>query len=86
MPFVLIILLRILFAASMVFIVGYVFGGFSKRPALVTITKIAVVLSIVLFIATNALSMRAGAWRGRHQHFQQDCGWNQQDSLNSRHD
>ena len=53
MGFVFIIILRVLFVASMVFIIGYVFGGFSKKPALRTITKIAAILAIVLFIATN---------------------------------
>ncbi|MDR6568598.1 hypothetical protein MRBLMN1_002921 [Chitinophaga ginsengisegetis] len=53
-----IILLRVLFAASMVFIIGYVFGGFSKKPALRTITKVASILVIVLFIAANVLLTR----------------------------
>lgn len=80
MPFVLIILMRVLFVASMVFIIGYVFGGFSKKPALVTLTKVAVVLSIVLFIATTALSFRFGGWR-HHAGAKQECGWHQRDSL-----
>lgn len=58
MGFVFIIILRILFAACMVFIIGYVFGGFSKKPALRTITKVAAILVIVLFIGTNVLLMR----------------------------
>ncbi|WP_315822879.1 hypothetical protein [Paraflavitalea speifideaquila] len=79
MPFIIIILMRVLFVASMVFIVGYVFGGFSRKPALVTITKVAVVFSIVLFIATTALSFRFGGWRHR-QSGQHACGWYQQDA------
>ncbi|MDF2188067.1 hypothetical protein [Paraflavitalea sp. CAU 1676] len=84
MPFVFIILLRILFVACMVFIIGYVFGGFSKKPALVTITKVAVIMAILLFITTNFLSMRAGF---RHQRYgqQADCGWYQRDSVNAPH-
>lgn len=58
MGFGIIILLRVLFAASMVFIIGYVFGGFSKKPALRTITKVASILVIVLFIAANVLLTR----------------------------
>lgn len=58
MGFAFIILLRILFAACMVFIIGYVFGGFSKRPVLVRITKVAAILAIVLFIGTNVAMMR----------------------------
>ncbi|MGF6847791.1 hypothetical protein QFZ51_003026 [Chitinophaga sp. W3I9] len=58
MGFGIVIVLRVLFAASMVFIIGYVFGGFSKKPALRTITKVASILVIVLFIAANVLLTR----------------------------
>ncbi|WP_419701448.1 hypothetical protein [Mucilaginibacter sp. NFX135] len=37
----------------MIFIIGYVFGEFSKKPALTIITKVAAILVIVLFIAAN---------------------------------
>lgn len=80
MPFVLLILMRVLFVASMVFIIGYVFGGFSKKPALVTLTKVAVIVSIVLFIATTALSFRFGGWC-HHNNGRYACGWHQQDSV-----
>jgi hypothetical protein len=60
MWFPFIIILRILFVACMVFIIGYVFGGFSKRPSLAVITKVAAILLIVLFIASNAFLMRSG--------------------------
>ncbi|RPD39371.1 hypothetical protein [Chitinophaga barathri] len=72
MGFAFIIFLRILFAACMVFIIGYIFGGFSKRPALAKITRVAAILSIVLFIGINVLLMRfafghhnggPGGWR-----------------------
>ena len=82
MPFVFIILLRILFVASMVFIVGYVFGGFSQKPVLATLTKVAVIMAILLFIGTNILSMRAGYWR-HHHHHRANCGWYQNDTLNT---
>jgi hypothetical protein len=51
----------------MVFIIGYIFGGFSKKPALATITKVAAILVIVLFIATNVIAMRNnfGHFRGK---------------------
>ena len=52
-----IIIIRILFITCMVFIIGYVFGGFSKKPALANITKVAAILVIILFIATNMLFM-----------------------------
>lgn len=79
MPFFIIILMRVLFIASMVFIIGYVFGGFSKRPALATLTKVAVIVSIVMFIATTALSFRFGGWRHQNNG-KYECGWHQPDS------
>ncbi|HEU4553034.1 MAG TPA: hypothetical protein VFS25_09375 [Chitinophaga sp.] len=68
-----IIFLRVLFVACMVFIIGHVFGSFSKRPALRIITKIAVILTIVLFISGNILffrfaHVRAAHYRGYHTH------------------
>jgi hypothetical protein len=53
-----IIIIRILFATCMVFIIGFIFGGFSKKPALVTMTKVAAILVIALFIAVNVFLMR----------------------------
>ncbi len=58
MIFPFLILLRILFGVCMVFIIGYIFGGFSKRPALACLSKVAAILAIVLFISTNILLMR----------------------------
>lgn len=63
--FALLIITRILFIACMVFIIGYVFGGFSKRKGLRTITRIAAVLLIVLFASMNFIV------RGSHGGF--DC-------------
>ncbi len=74
------VLLRILFVASMVFIIGYVFGNFSARPALRTITRIATILVIVLFRASNAFFFRSRAWHGQHHDGRGNCGWYQQDS------
>ncbi|WP_343704563.1 hypothetical protein [Chitinophaga sp.] len=69
MAFGAIILIRVLFIACMVFIIGYVFGGFSKRPALTVITKVAAILMIVLFFAANAVMMRGRfADRGHWHH------------------
>ncbi|PWV56995.1 hypothetical protein [Chitinophaga sp. S165] len=59
-----IIIIRILFVASMVFIIGYIFGGFSKKPALATMSKVAAIMVIVLFIATNVFLMRFAFGRG----------------------
>lgn len=68
MGFAFIIIIRILFAACMVFIIGFVFGSFSKRPVLRTLTKIAAIFAIVLFFMSNVFLMRFGhvGWRGRH--------------------
>jgi len=79
MPFGIIILLRVLFGICMVFIIGYVFGSFSQRPALVTLTKIAAILAIVLFVSTNVLAFRFGAWRhGNRARYH--CSYVQHDS------
>lgn len=82
MGFGIIILLRILFIACMVFIVGYVFGPFYKRPALRVITRVAVVLSIILFFAANALFFRGGPWRqGHHRQLAPYCAHSGQDTV-----
>jgi hypothetical protein len=76
MSFGIIILIRILFAACMVFVIGYIFGNFSKKPALVTITKVASILAIVLFISANVLSFHFAPWqhnsRNNCSHYQKD--------------
>ncbi len=83
MPFGIIILIRILFAACMVFIIGYVFGNFSKNLALSTITKVASILAIVLFISANIFFFRFSGWhRGVDGKFQ--CGYFQKDSTTIR--
>lgn len=84
MGFAFIIIIRILFAACMVFIIGFVFGSFSKRPVLRTITKIAAILAIVLFIMSNVFLMRFShpGWHGRGRcgddttQYQKHSGWN----------
>ena len=84
MGFAFIIIIRILFAACMVFIIGFVFGSFSKRPVLRTITKIAAILAIVLFIMSNVFLMRFShpGWNGRGGcsqdtlEYQRHHGWN----------
>ncbi len=66
--FPLFIVLRVLFVACMVFIIGAIFGNFSQRRTLAVFSKIAAILVIVLFFATTGLSMRFGAWRGYRDH------------------
>jgi hypothetical protein len=58
MGFGFIMAIRILFGVCMVFIIGYIFGGFAKNPALVSLTKVAAILAIVLFVAANVFFMR----------------------------
>jgi hypothetical protein len=75
-----IILIRILFIACMVFIIGYVFGNFSTKPALRTITKIASILAIVLFISANIFFFHFGAWN--HKNYNGNyCAWHHADSV-----
>ncbi len=71
----LMISLRVLFIASIVFVIGYVFGNFAATPALKTLTRIAVILIIVIFIGMN-IGMRA-AWRHGHgqRGYGQRGGW-----------
>lgn len=57
----LLIIIRILFITCMVFIIGYIFGGFSKKPALKLITRISAILLIVLFISTNFIIRSSSA-------------------------
>jgi tetrahydromethanopterin S-methyltransferase subunit D len=79
-----IILIRILFAACMVFIIGYVFGNFSRSKTLTTITKIASVLAIVLFIAANIFLFRIGGWRYGNHNPKNNCYVSQKDSTVTR--
>ncbi|QEC53231.1 hypothetical protein EDD80_104218 [Anseongella ginsenosidimutans] len=86
MSFALIIFIRVLFVACMVFIIGHIFGSFGKRPVLKTISRVAAILVIILFIGMNILFVRAaiggrwhhGPWQeggGRHayNHWQKEC-------------
>jgi len=79
-----IILIRILFAACMVFVIGYVFGNFSRKKALATISKVAAILSIVLFIAANGILMRFGGWYHGNHHQYSNCYNMPKDSTTAR--
>lgn len=75
------ILSRILFAVCMVFVLGYVFGNFSKTRTLTAISKIASILLIVLFIFSSTLSARFGRWDGQGRRpYNHDCEQTVQDS------
>lgn len=85
MPFGIIILIRILFAACMVFVIGFVFGNFSKNPTLATITKVASILAIVLFISANVFLFRfGGGWHRGNFKGGNTCGWFQADTTRNK--
>jgi hypothetical protein len=67
----------------MVFIIGYVFGNFSKRPVLTMITKFAAILAILLFISANIFLFRFGGWRRGNHGGRNVCAW-YQDSVQSK--
>jgi len=75
--FGILILTRLLFIASMVFIIGYVFGSFSKNLVLTRLTKAAVIVSIVLFVFANIASFRSGSWRHGRFGTAGQCGYYQ---------
>lgn len=83
MSFGIIILIRILFVVCMVFIIGYVFGPFAKKPALVVITKVAAILAVVLFVAMNGLLIRgaSGGWHCGPHHGEHDGRHPRQEQL-----
>jgi hypothetical protein len=74
------ILIRVIFAVSMVFIIGYVFGNFSKNEALKVITRVASILVIIAFIATNIFLFHSRGWHQWH-HGRKDWRHYQTDSL-----
>lgn len=59
---------RLLFIASIVLVMGYVFGRFSQNRTLTTLAKIASVLLIVLFIGSNAFFFRGRAYARAYDH------------------
>lgn len=70
------IIVRLLFIASMIFVIGYIFGGFSKRPVLATLAKIGAILVIVLFIAGNLFF-----WRFGYSHYRSWHNWHRCDTV-----
>jgi hypothetical protein len=81
MSFGIIILIRILFVACMVFIIGYIFGNFSKKPTLAAISKIASILAIVLFISANIFFFHFNGWHHSNNGWKGYCGYYQKDSV-----
>jgi hypothetical protein len=63
----------------MVFILGYVFGNFSQKKELTTLTKVASILVIVLFVFAGV----AGRPNGHHRlHHHEHCDQAVKDSTN----
>ncbi len=56
---------RILVAVCLVFILSYIFSSSAKSATFTLFTKIAAILMVVLFIATNILIFRGGRIRDR---------------------
>ncbi len=74
------ILIRVLFTVCMVFIIGYVFGSFSKNTMLKVVTKIAAILVIVLFIGASIFGFRFTGWGRRIHGTQYGCWYDRGDS------
>lgn len=55
---------RILFVACMVFIIGYIYGPFSKRRSLTIGARIAAIAVIFAFIMMNIFAFRGGPSHG----------------------
>jgi len=60
------------------------FGNFSKNATLTTITKIASILAIVLFISANIFFFRFGGFRYHNYNQKNNCSWYQRDTTISR--
>jgi len=77
---ILFILSRVLLVASLVFIIGYVFGNFSKNRTLTRITKVASILLVISFIGMNIAFGRFAARNGMRNHPAWGCQTQQADS------
>jgi len=85
MAIVFFVVTRLLFVACMVFIIGYVFGGFSKKPVLSRFARVASILVIVLFISTSAFYFRGGGWRYNNAyHHNRYCDGYYRDSVHAK--
>jgi hypothetical protein len=64
---------RILFLAAMVFVIGYVFGNFSRNRALTMLSRIATVLVIVLIFASSFFALRFRRWNPQEAAHRYGC-------------
>ena len=75
------ILVRLLLIAALVFVIGYVWGNFSKKKSLTTLAKISTILLVVMVIVGNIFAFRFAGWRnGRNHHQQEQCYFQRGDS------
>jgi hypothetical protein len=81
MYFGIFVLIRILFAACMVFIIGYIFGNFSQKPTLAVFSKVASILAILLFILANIFFFRFNGSHHTNQYRKGNCEYFQKDSV-----
>jgi hypothetical protein len=65
---ILVIVSRILFVASFVLIIGYVFGNFSRNRTLTRLTKVGSILALVMYIGMNIFFARFAFRNGARQH------------------
>jgi hypothetical protein len=77
---ILFIVSRVLLVASLVFILGYVFGNFSRNRTLTRITKVASILLVVMFIGMNIAFARFAARNGMRQPAAWGCEYQKADS------
>ena len=82
---ILFIVSRVLLVASLVFILGYVFGNFSRNRTLTRITKVASIVLVVLFIGMNIAFGRFAARHGMRQHAAWGCQYQKADSTIRNH-
>jgi hypothetical protein len=75
------ILTRVVFTACMVFIIGYVFGNFSKNTTLKMMTRVASILVIITFIGTNIFLFHYHGWHRGSDHRKNDWRYDRIDSV-----
>lgn len=80
------ILFRIILLASLIMVLGYVFGNFSQRKSLTRLTKVSSVLLLVVFVIMNFFMFRFYGKRhfGRHQDFGTNCPYVEKDSTHKK--
>ena len=69
MPVAIFLITRLLMITSLIFIIGYVFGNFSKSVRLTKITRVALIFILVSFVIANIIFFRSNrGWRYSNFH------------------